>query len=133
MITWDETFSVGVKELDEQHQKLFDIINRLGNSIDAPSNTEKISDIIKELLDYSVYHFQTEENYFEKFDYEYKEGHIKSHDIYKEKINHFIDGFRDKNGYLSFEIVDFLTNWWVGHVNGQDKLYIKCFHEHGLS
>jgi len=133
MITWDETFSVGVKELDGQHQKLFEIINRLNNSINAPTNTEKTSEIIKELLDYSVYHFSTEEKYFEEFNYEHKEAHIKSHNAYKEKIDHFITDFKDKNGYLPFEIIEFLTNWWTAHVNGQDKLYVKCFHDHGLS
>lgn len=131
-IIWNESFSVGVKEIDEQHQQLFDIVNRLGNSINAPTSTEKVSDIIKELLDYSVEHFTTEEDYFEKFNYENKETHTKSHNLYKEKIDHFIEDFQKKNGYLSFEIIDFLTSWWVGHINGEDKQYTKCFHDHGL-
>lgn len=132
MIIWDETFSVGVKEIDKQHQKLFEIINRLGSSMNAPTNTEKVSDIIKELLDYSVYHFLTEENYFKEFNYENKEKHTKSHNFYKGKVDYFINDFQEKNRYLPFEIIDFLIAWWTGHVNGEDKLYTKCFHDHGL-
>ncbi len=131
MIIWDNTFSVGVKEMDEQHQKLFGTINRLGSSMNAPANTEKVSDIIKELLDYSVYHFLAEETYFEKFNYENKEVHTKLHNYYKEKVNHFIDDFQE-NKYLSFEIIDFLITWWNGHVIGEDKLYTECFHDHGI-
>ncbi|MDD2822604.1 MAG: bacteriohemerythrin [Candidatus Daviesbacteria bacterium] len=132
MIIWDKDFSVGIKEIDEQHQKLFEIINRLDDSTNAPTNTEKISEIIKELLDYSVYHFSTEEKYFKEFNYEHTEAHIKSHNLYKEKVDQFIIDFKEKDGNLPFEIINFLSNWWTAHVNGQDKLYVKCFHEHGL-
>jgi len=32
----------------------------------------------------------------------------------------------------SFNLADFLEEWLGIHLNGMDKKYVKCFHEHGL-
>mgnify|MGYP000867218199 FL=1 len=66
LVEWKSEFSLGISEIDEQHKKILAIINKL---YDLFSNKEhqdiaEIERIIKELADYAVYHFQTEEKYF---------------------------------------------------------------------
>lgn len=130
LIEWEDEYSVGVKEIDEQHKKLFSLINSLFESMKESSYKKTPENIFQELLDYAKLHLKTEEDYFEKFNYPEKDVHKKTHDLYRSKISEFIK--KKDNTFLSFEIIDFLEDWWLGHIVSTDKKYQKFFKEHGL-
>lgn len=134
LITWKESFSLGIKEIDTQHKRMIGIINKLYDAMETSTEKEKLSDILRELNEYANYHFETEEKYFHEFNYEHAIEHIKSHDMYREKVNQFS---KDYNNYsehlvLPFEMMEFLRGWWTRHILGEDRLYVKNFHEHNL-
>ena len=56
-------------EIDEQHKKILMIINNLSDLFAEKKHqdSDEISKIIKKLADYAIYHFQTEEKYFQDF------------------------------------------------------------------
>ena len=45
-LIWDDKYSVGVKEIDDQHKNLFVVINELFRSIDSGITEEVIKKII---------------------------------------------------------------------------------------
>jgi len=132
LIHWTDEYSVGVKMIDTQHQKIVKIINKLNNLIEKDTISSALNEIFDELADYAKYHFSTEEKYFHEFDYKLTEEHEKMHKYYIEKIEQFKqDNKLDiKNAFV---VLDFLEDWWIGHINGADKKYTKCFNEHGLN
>ena len=65
---WDSSFDVKHEHLNEQHKTLFDLINKL----DANRSS---AEALKELLDFAVLHFKTEEEDFEKHSYADKAAH----------------------------------------------------------
>lgn len=130
LIEWQKDYSVGVKELDEQHKKMFNIINIFYELMKKGQDKENLKGILNELVDYGKYHFSTEEGYFEKFNYPEKEEHKQNHKAYKNKIAEFV--FQKNDITISFGIIDYLENWWLGHINGIDKKYTKFFNDHGL-
>lgn len=132
LLVWEESNSVGVKEIDEQHKKIFGMINELYSEMKSGKDKEFLSRLIDGLLDYAKYHFSTEEKYFNEFDYEGKEMHIDRHHQYVDKILQFEKEYEKKKEFLSYDILDFLEDWWLKHINGVDKKYTDCFHEHGL-
>lgn len=132
LIEWKEQYSVGVEEIDEQHQKMIGIINELFHAVEQSKEKERIPFILTELVSYAEYHFSTEEKHFEEFDFEGKEEHIKVHNSYREKIAQFLKKHKEGDGALPFEILIFLKEWWVGHITGMDRGYIENFHKHGL-
>lgn len=132
LIEWKEEYSVGVSEIDTQHQKLVEIINELFHAVEESKEKERIPFILTELVSYAEYHFSTEEKHFEEFDFEGKEEHIKVHDSYREKIAQFLERYKEDESLLSLEIMSFLKEWWLGHIRGMDRGYIDCFHKHGL-
>jgi hemerythrin len=133
LFDWKETYSVEIKELDDQHKKLFEIINRLYDEMRQSQAMDKIEPILKELSDYAAYHFKTEEDYFIKFKYEDLENHIREHLAYKQKINDYLIQAAENNRSVPFTLLDFLSTWWVNHIIGTDHHYIKCFHDHGIN
>lgn len=134
LITWNEAYSLGVVEIDVQHKKMFSIINRLYSAMQAATEKTELAIILGELAAYADYHFSTEEKYFEEFDYDEKEAHIKAHNVYIDKVTEFLREYNSKENtaVLSVKILDFLKEWWTGHILGEDRGYVDCFHEHGL-
>ncbi|MFA5163304.1 MAG: bacteriohemerythrin [Patescibacteria group bacterium] len=134
-IKWEDSFSVGVHEIDEQHQKIIEIINRLSQMYEKKEVQDFVlEDIIKELSDYADYHFATEEKYFKKFAYEKTEGHIAMHNNYRDKIGELrVKYLADKKEDVFFELTNYLHDWWLWHINNADKEYTECFQNNGLN
>ena len=133
LLVWKDSYSVGVKELDVQHQKIFELIDRLCTAI-ADTEEQKMADkIIEELENYSKFHFSTEEKYFDMFNYDEKEEHKAKHEKYKEKTEKFKSDSVENNPALLRDILDFMVDWWNSHIQQTDKRYAKCFQDHGLS
>lgn len=134
LIPWNDRYALGVEEIDAQHRKMIGIINKLYSAMDSSSEKEDMNTILNELNDYADYHFTTEEKYFEKFNYDETVEHVKSHDMYREKIAQFSREYSSMHEELAlpFEMIEFLREWWTGHILGADRKYVKCFHEHGL-
>lgn len=133
-IKWDESFSVGVKLIDAQHQKLFGIINKLHKEVSgAPDGEfEPLENMILQLAAYVDFHFRTEEKFFQEYDYEKTEEHTHQHHTYADKIRDFNERYKKGEEKLGEEILKFLEHWIMNHIKINDKEYINCFHEHGL-
>lgn len=132
LIFWSEKYNLGVHVIDEQHKKMIWIINKLYYTMQTSTEKESLREIMKELVDYADYHFATEEEYFAKFNYEGTEEHIKTHHAYREQIAEFSKEYYENDTMLATKMMDFLREWWTGHILGIDREYVGCFHEHGL-
>ncbi len=132
-INWDETYTIGVKEIDEQHHHFVSILNKLYEYINLGKKKEEMSAILGELIMHTELHFATEEKYFDEFNYELKDEHKALHKDLKEKVLEFHKQFLSGEKDITLELLDFLENWLLDHMANQDKKYIKCFHDHGLS
>lgn len=132
LMNWDETFSVGVKEIDLQHQKLMAMINKLHDAMKLGKGSEILGSLLGELIDYAHTHFSNEEKYFKKFNYEQAATHEVAHHRFTEKVLNFQADFNKGNTDLSIDIMNFLKDWLTKHIKGVDKQYTKCFNEHGL-
>lgn len=132
IIVWKEEYSLGVKEIDEQHQKMFVIINDLYHAIQQSKDKEVMLATIDELINYADYHFSVEEKYFAEFKYEDTVAHIKTHDDYRKMIAGFVEEYKGGESLLSYKILDYLEDWWIGHILGTDKQYVECFRKNGV-
>lgn len=127
LIPWESKFELGISEIDEQHKKILSIINQLDDMFEGIKSNDQveIDKVIKEMAEYALYHFATEEKYFNLFDYEKKEEHIKIHNQYRTKISEWQEKYNEtKDSKIFFEISNFLHDWWVWHINNTDRDYI---------
>jgi hemerythrin len=133
LLTWEERYATGIEHIDEQHLKIFTILNSLFEALQEGREQDIIQPIITELVLYANFHFSFEETYFAKFHYEDTEAHIKEHQYYRDSVGKFANDSESKDLMLSYNVLDFLEDWWINHIMGTDHKYIKCFKEHGLS
>ena len=91
---WKEEYRVGIDKIDEQHRQLFDKIEQLleiAKSSDRNSNQQKCMEIIDFLVDYTVFHFDTEEALQRERKYVSYAQHIKIHMDFKNTVQVYKD------------------------------------------
>ena len=116
MCVVEEKYKLGIEIIDNQHQKIFDMINGL---CDDCSN-EILKEMIIELKDYSLYHFETEETYFKEKNFNDSANHIRLHEIFSETIDFY---FQYPENLNKEKIYIFLNNWIKRHILIEDKKY----------
>lgn len=129
---WTDEMSVRSKEIDQQHKQLVAILNELYQAFMNKEHTEKIGSIIGRLSDYTKYHFNTEEKYFNAFFYDDRENHFKEHQDFKDKVNEFTQKYHANSGALTYDIMNFLRSWLLNHIMKTDKKYMECFFNNGV-
>ncbi|MCX7874727.1 MAG: bacteriohemerythrin [Melioribacteraceae bacterium] len=133
LISWSDSYSVKVKEIDNQHQKLVNLINLLHDSMKEGKGKEVIGKVLTELVNYTVYHFSYEEKLFDKYGYPDAKVHARQHKDLVEKVSCYVKDFESGKGVLPMEVMNFLRDWLIKHIGGDDKKYGPFFNSKGLS
>jgi len=132
LINWAPSMSVSVDLIDEQHKKLVGMINDLYESMKIGEGKTKSGAILDEMSKYAKLHFATEEKYFRLYNYDETESHIAAHKAFIQKTKDFQEKYKKGEVGLSIELMNFLKDWLLGHIQKVDKRYSECFNEHGL-
>ncbi len=132
LITWNQGLSVNVKEIDEEHKVLINLINELHDAMMKGKSKDVIENIINELVTYTKKHFSTEEKYFKQYEYPDEKSHINQHNLFVEKVKDFQEKHTTGGAFLSIEIMEFLKDWLTNHIIGTDKKYTDFFNSKGL-
>ena len=123
LITWSDALSVNIKEIDTQHQRLVDLVNKLHDSMKSGKGNDILGPILSDLVRYTVSHFATEERYFQKFAYPEFQQHKKEHDDLAQKAKVLKASFEQGKQTISIEVLNFLKDWLSKHILGSDKKY----------
>lgn len=120
-----EKYHSGVAFIDEEHEKLFDIIREANATVHADylhDKYDKIIEIIGRLKEYTEIHFHDEEVYMEEIGYPGLAAQKEAHTAFIDKLNDInLDELDDnQQGYLE-HLIDFLLNWLSVHILQMDK------------
>jgi hemerythrin len=118
-MNWTEELSVN-DEIDVQHRNLFDIVNELHASITAGAERTALAHVFNELIDYTIYHFRTEESLFAELSYPDAPAHKKEHDDLTAQALTLQSQFVEGDLVISFELLDFLYDWLMNHTSDSD-------------
>lgn len=120
---WQESYSVGVPELDAQHKVLVDLINRLEN---VERSGGDLRDIMDKLDWYVRKHFTLEESMLDNASYDGLDPHIAEHRDFEKWLHtaqsHMATGGLDVN-ILASTINDHLKEWLRHHILVVDMDY----------
>ena len=126
-IEWSDAMSVGNHDLDHDHQRLIEIINRLWMA-DSMGNRQIIEFVLDDLVNYTEVHFAHEEGLLEKVGFPEMERHIKIHRSICRRLEEFrweyFQGMRDE---LRRGLLEFVTNWLNKHILEEDMQYSRHF------
>lgn len=121
--SWNDSYSINVPEIDKQHRRLFDIYDRLSDMLNYGVTTDyfDVRNIITELVDYTKYHFETEEDFMRDIGYKGFDNHVKEHKLFVKKISDFTLACKYKNPLLVNNMVLFIKKWLISHILQSDS------------
>ncbi len=126
---WKEEYKVGIDKIDEQHRQLFDKIEQLleiAKSGDKRSNQKKCMEIIDFLVDYTVFHFNTEEALQRERKYVSYAQHVKIHTEFKNTVQAYKELLgKDFTAKTLKSFIGTMLAWLVNHVCVCDRKILK--------
>jgi len=126
---WKEEYKVGIDKIDEQHRQLFDKIEQLleiAKSGDKRSNQQKCMEIIDFLVDYTVFHFNTEEALQRERKYVSYAQHVKIHTEFKNTVQAYKELLgKDFTAKTLKSFIVTMLAWLVNHVCVCDRKILK--------
>ena len=125
LMTWNNSFSVGIDEMDIQHKKLFNLTNKLFEAMQSGKGKEILHGVLSELASYTRVHFEAEEQLMQKHNFPGLDEHKALHRQLLTKASDFINKFNSGDVRLSISLCDFLQDWLKIHISEQDKQYGK--------
>ena len=132
MIEWEDKYSVGISIIDEEHKKLIGILNKAIFAKGHNDNPEELREVLREMTNYALTHFKTEETYMEEFNYPEYQGHKEEHKEFYTEMFSYLGKVIEDDYQIANEIIEYLKWWLVNHIQGTDKKYIDCFKRNGL-
>jgi len=120
-IKWEPKYSVGVEILDEQHRKLFDIVNDLIDEIEMGSN--HLLPVIGDLVAYISVHFKQESIVMMESNYPGFMKHSREHRDFTEKVQAFLQNYEQGDAELGLKMIVFLKEWIFNHTTRLDIEY----------
>ncbi len=132
-ISWNDNLSVGVKVFDEEHKKLISYVNELNHALVAGGAQRTMGEILKNLITYTKIHFKHEEDYFALHAYPYFEEHKTEHDALTKQVSEYYDRYQEGKTSFSLELLNFLRDWLINHIQGTDSKYREFFNSKDVS
>ncbi len=123
LLTWNDSYSVKVDKMDEQHQKLFGLINSFYDEVGKQSQDKLIFDLIAGMKDYTILHFNEEEQLMQQCNYPGLTEHKKEHFDFIDKVTDLEEKLKSGKMIISFEITNFLKDWIKKHIKESDQQY----------
>ncbi len=120
---WNESYSVGIDEMDREHQKLFSLINDLYDALKIGGSKTIMEKVFDDLFQYARVHFSDEEELMKKYDYPALAEQQTQHGSFVKKINNELIRFKNGSLLVGVEMMNFLNDWLVNHIQLFDKKY----------
>ena len=139
IVTWHNSYSIGIKLIDEQHMNLIGLANKLFRSYMSGHERTKsdsiFPSIINEIKEYAAYHFTTEERVMERINYSDYKIHKEEHMVFAKGIFNKLDEFNHSKNNASLSLAYYLKDWIHHHIAISDKqlsIYLLHMKREGL-
>jgi len=132
LLTWSPMFSVGVKEIDEQHKSLIAIANRLNEQMAGGKGRDVLDRIFNELVAYTQTHFAFEEKLMATHGYTASAKHKEEHRNLVTAVADLKKKHDKGENVLTSQVMTFLRDWLTKHILNSDKAFGRELNQKGV-
>lgn len=123
-VDWTTAYTVNDAMLDEQHRKLFKIINDLHEAMFSKKGREYVSTTIRELVEYTKTHFAEEERQMQAHSYPGLAEHKLAHQKLIKTVVDIEQRYHQTHESMGGDVIGFLvSDWLIKHILSMDKQY----------
>ena len=123
---------VNVVIIDNQHAAIAEIVNNI-HSQHAFQNEQKVSELLKNLIDELEIHFDTEETMMKENKFPGYITHKLEHDRFYNQILRIFNSYKNDSSVLDDDKIDRIKNWFFNHIEINDKKCGMFFNSVGIS
>ena len=123
MLAWKESYSVGIKTLDDQHKRLLELVNQLSVLNPGAPDKKEIFSVLNALVVYAQTHFDTEEEYLKKYDYPRLIQQQREHVTFVADVFRLAKELEQNEPRIHRKVSDFVSDWYGSHILGTDREY----------
>ncbi|MBF0193379.1 MAG: bacteriohemerythrin [Magnetococcales bacterium] len=129
---WDSKLDTGLRDVDSDHKKLVAMVNKLHRAMKAGGSPNVVGPILKELVDYTVFHFNREEEYFEKTGYPQIDAHKREHKKLVDAVVDLVEQFEAGSFSMAIDLLAIAKQWLIEHILGVDMKYVPHLKNKGV-
>jgi hemerythrin len=133
MFEWNDSYSVKIGSVDQQHQKLFEIAEELHTAMASGKGKPALEGVLQRLVEYTAMHFAHEERLMRLHDYPGAAQHMAEHSELKRQVLDFQKEFRAGRTSLTVDLMIFLRTWLQKHIKGSDMRYAPHFRDRAVA
>lgn len=133
LMTWDAEYGVQVNQFDQDHQRLFGMVNDLNDAMRAGKGKFVLGQVLRELVRYTQQHFAAEEAAMRKTRFPDMAAHAEEHQLLTKKVQTFLAEFEAGNALISIDVLHLLRDWLDNHIRVTDKSYAAHLNANGIS
>ena len=122
VLVWVPELDTGIDEIDRQHRRIVDYINKL-YELRSTHDRDGIGEVIGEMVDYTVSHFVFEESLMESAGYLFSGPHKKVHELFTRRVAEMQSRF-DAGEDVAAELHGMLSRWLFNHIRNEDHVYV---------
>ncbi len=133
LIDWLDKYNINIKEIDDQHKRLAEIINKFYESLQANKSDKILNKFLDDLLAESVLHFTREETIMILYKYPGYDAVKEEHDILSNELTNIFRGKNENKEAKFTKIAFFLRDWLIDHIFKDDLKLGKYLKEKGVT
>ena len=133
-LQWNDSLSIGVELIDEQHKTWIEHYNALAAAIETRQGPRQIAETLDFLVDYTTLHFGAEEKHMAAAGYPGLDDHHAKHAELQAALGRLVDDFQEEGAthILADFLETFLGNWLVDHIRGVDVQFGAHLKDKGI-
>ncbi|MBF0611989.1 MAG: hemerythrin family protein [Magnetococcales bacterium] len=132
---WQDSFAVGIAEIDEQHQELFAQLEKLMDAAIGDPDHVAMEEIVIFLDQYTKDHFSGEEQRMVESQYPGYQDHKEMHREFIQELAYLKEELQSPSGkHPSLtNLIGFLSEWLIQHILDMDQQMGNYLIRHGMA
>ncbi|KAF1702507.1 bacteriohemerythrin [Pseudoxanthomonas suwonensis] len=128
LMIWQDDLDTGIEVIDEQHRRIVAMINQL-HQAQTGASALAVSEVLDELVDYTLSHFAFEEELMEEAGYPFCAAHKRVHEVFTKRVSEYRMRYQAGEDVVD-ELKSMLSRWLFNHIRNDDKAYSEQVRRH---
>lgn len=129
-VPFNSSHLIGIEEIDQQHRQLVSMVNQINQAIIAKTAQKSIERLFKELIAFTIFHFETEHRLMVRYAYPGLAVHDHDHEQLVDEVTRIASELPQGNDLL---VLQTIKDWLIGHIQNADKPLGAFLVKRGLS
>jgi len=119
LIVWKPEYELGIPIVDEQHRGIVSTINSLFFGMQNKQGEGLLRPIIGMVKEYTIIHFNTEENFLRQCNF----PELKHHQALHSELTQMLEKIGKESLWEGdpYKFLEFLKEWWIDHICKRDR------------